>query len=147
MSGEITITEIETAEEWVNQLAREAPDGELFPEEYDQEDVVDLCDQVDEKIRNLGRVDMLEEETLLTAREAEVVALKERGVSMAAIALYFDVHGGGDADGEPPTSESEVEEYDERIQEKYHLAEATFGMLRQTYSAMEKRVMSATDPN
>lgn len=139
MVRSITVSDQEPAHDWLNKLAREAEDDRLFPEEYEFSDVEQLAIQMSED--TLARKAELYSETKLSEREAEVVALKEGGLTHRGIALVMSLTGDDfEAQNEPSSSgtgvhvwpsdgnvsPSTVDEYVRRAREKYLDAAYTY---------------------
>ena len=138
---EITVNETEPAHAWIQKLADEAAADELIPEEYDFYQarrvvlrVAERFEQAREDSDLALRYDTLRTDTTLSDREAEVVVLKELGLSHTAIATYYGILGEGtESDEQYPRSPSTVDEYSRRAREKYQKAQTTIDELKGTY--------------
>lgn len=126
MAQQIKVTDEEPAEEWLIKLAREVPDGQRYPERYDQGKVRCLGKQVREATRS--RRQTLAEETVLSEREATITVLKEQMLNHEAIALAL-------VDEWEDASTSTVDELARRAQEKYDKSEATVDELDATFGS------------
>lgn len=77
------------------------------------------------------------EDTFLSEREAEVFALKQRGLTHGAITLFYQVLAHAEYDGHQftggPQSRSTVDEYSRRAGRKYHRASETVSILESHY--------------
>jgi hypothetical protein len=95
------------------------------------------CIQLADALVGESDVTWLVEDTVLSEREAEVYALKQRGLTHDAITLFYQVlaHAGYDGhqfvDG--PQSRSTVDEYSRRARRKYHRAKETVAILESHY--------------
>ena len=129
MNKPITVNDTETAESWLNKLAREAPEDRHFPEEYDYNDVHGLVIRVLENEEISADVAELELRSTLSQREAQVVALKKTGLTHKGIALTLAFWSLG-----PETiSESAVDEYVRRARSKYDDAKETVALLQDVF--------------
>lgn len=126
----------ESAVSWLNKLARDAPDGRLYPDEYDPEDIRELAVPLSEAMADYADRNELAArcaeltETSLSDREVDVVALKELGLTHDAIALAMTYWGGPDTGSVSPST---VDEYSRRAREKFQRAQRTVEELRDTY--------------
>jgi|GEM_PF-6569128 len=131
----IHVNDAEPAQDWINDLAREAPEGELYPPEYDHDDVEGLARQVGEAFHAydhdgepehfLARRRQELDATTLSEREAEVVALKEWGLTHDGIALFWALTDG--------PSRSAADEYSARARRKFERAQRTVEELAGLY--------------
>jgi rubrerythrin len=127
MAKSITVSDEEPAREWLNKLAREADDGELFPDEYELEDVKQLALQFWDDDKEWEWT-LLYVETRLSEREAEAVALRrEFGLTHGAIALVMSLTG------DKTVSRSSVDEYVRRAREKFIEAAHTYDHLKEDF--------------
>jgi len=139
--AKITVSDCESAHEWVQKLADESEPDELYPERYDWYEVRRVVLQLKEQFSPsrddtelARRYQTLRTETTLSNREAEVVALKELGLTHNAISTYYAVIAEGTTgDEQYPQSVSTVDEYSRRASQKYKTAQRTLDELEPTY--------------
>jgi hypothetical protein len=140
MKNRIDVNDEEPAEEWLNKLAREAPENELVPPGYEYEDVEDVVIQLTETMVEEREVEEVYEKTVLSSREAEVAVLKQHGLTNAAIHLYFGIGSGIQRyaeDGEnsmKPLAKPTIDEYSRRTREKYEKAKETVERFESLYT-------------
>lgn len=130
MPKQIHVNNTEPATGWLNKLAREAPDDRWFPEDYPREDVLNLAHQVGEE--TLDRANILREDTTLSENEAEVVALKEAGLTHAGCALAMTLPRQEES-VTASVAESTVDEYARRAREKYLAGQRTHLILNSVF--------------
>ena len=138
---EILVNETEPAHEWIQKLADKAAADELIPEGYDfyqaRRVVFKLAERFEterEDSEIASRYDTLRNDTVLSDREAEVVVLKEWGLTHTAIATYYGIlDEGTEREEQYPRSPSTVDEYSRRAREKYQKAQTTIDELKGTY--------------
>lgn len=121
-------------------IADESDTDELHPENYDWYEVRRYVLALKQQMRSSSDSDLSERcqtlrtETTLSPREAEVVALKEHGLTHNAIATYYGVVDKGTTNDEQyPLSISTVDEYSRRAGEKYDTAMRTVEELEEAY--------------
>lgn len=123
--------------EFLNTIAQQKSFEDLDKSVDDFEMIEKLSSQLAEGLIKEGDVTQLVEETFLSEREAEVYALKMRGLTHDAITLFYRVlaHAGFDGyrfvDG--PQSRSTVDEYSRRAGRKYRRADNTVKLLESHY--------------
>jgi len=127
MGQRITVSDVEPAHGWLNKLAREAEGDRIFPEEYEFSEVKQLAIQMSDGV--LRRKNELHVEASLSEREAEVVALKEGGLTHRGIALVMSVTD----DALETIRPSTVDEYVRRARQKYLDAVYTYEHLNEVF--------------
>jgi hypothetical protein len=129
------------APETISQLAADAPDGEIYPEAVDDDDVRRLVLWVNESLdestgdghaetrHNYAKL----EGSAFSGREREVVALRLTGLSHAEIAWFYSVLDDA-TDGDYPTSKSTVDEYSTRAAQKRRVGYRTAKVAESLYA-------------
>lgn len=95
------------------------------------------CVQLADALVGESDVTWFVEDTFLSEREAEVFALKQRGLTHGAITLFYQVLAHAEYDGhqfvDGPQSRSTVDEYSRRARRKYQRAKETVAVLKSHY--------------